>query len=300
MNDIGDDVEITTTITVDGELVDPSTVTVAVTDPNGATTNPAVTNPSTGVFVALAPATIAGRWRYTWTTVDPDAVDHGYFDVSANPPDRPDPLATVADLEDRLGRDLTDTEARRATALLSDASALVRAFTRLDFDLTEGTSVVLRPIGGTLTLPQTPAVAVTSVHAIGGRSDLPDVEVSGWRWNGLDSIDLGGMGWRSAIDYDLEGYESFYGSYRVVYDHGYTATPDDVVGIVCGMVTRVLTAPTTVEGLTSERIGQYAYQYAQLPGGQSPGAAVRLTQADKDALADAGYKRRAGTIALRA
>lgn|SRR5690606_2766567 len=36
------------------------------------------------------------------------------------------PLATVADLEARLGREFDETETARATALLEDASALVR------------------------------------------------------------------------------------------------------------------------------------------------------------------------------
>ncbi|MET8982135.1 hypothetical protein ABZX85_41785 [Streptomyces sp. NPDC004539] len=36
-------------------------------------------------------------------------------------------LATLTDLEDRLGRDLTDAETRRATAWLEDASALILA-----------------------------------------------------------------------------------------------------------------------------------------------------------------------------
>jgi len=35
------------------------------------------------------------------------------------------PLATLNDLTDRLGRDLTSTEARQATAWLSDATALI-------------------------------------------------------------------------------------------------------------------------------------------------------------------------------
>lgn len=34
-------------------------------------------------------------------------------------------LATLTDLADRLGRDLTDTETRQATALLDDATAMI-------------------------------------------------------------------------------------------------------------------------------------------------------------------------------
>ena len=36
-------------------------------------------------------------------------------------------LATLTDLADRLGRDLTDSETRRATAWLDDATALILA-----------------------------------------------------------------------------------------------------------------------------------------------------------------------------
>lgn len=299
MNDIGDDVTVTTTIRVDGTLTDPDSVTIEVTSPAGASSNPSVTNSSTGVYEATVAATAAGRWRYTWTAENPDGVEHGYFDVTADPP-RLESLASIADLEDRLGRELTDAEARRAPALLRDASALVRSYCRQGFDLVEDDSVTLRPIGDRLKLPQRPVVAVTSVSVVGGRDDAPDMALGGWLWDGLDEVQVGAVGWGLAIQWDLEFYSGWEpGTYKVVYDHGYATTPDDVVAVVCGMVNRVLTSPTMVEGLTSERIGQYGYQFAQFPGGQSPGAAVRLTQSDKDALADAGYRRRTGVIALR-
>jgi hypothetical protein len=63
------------------------------------------------------------------------------------------------------------------------------------------------------------------------------------------------------------------------------------------MVNRILTAPTMAEGMASERAGPFAYQMGQ--GSGSPGPAVRLTQQDKDDLADAGYRRRSGTIQVR-
>lgn len=43
------------------------------------------------------------------------------------------PLATVADLEEHLGRDLDEAEQTRAEPLLAAASARVRRFTRRDF-----------------------------------------------------------------------------------------------------------------------------------------------------------------------
>lgn len=301
MTDIGDAVTVTTEIRVDDTLTDPLTVALDVTAPDGTTDSPTVTQPSTGAYEAVVEATQAGRWRYKWTATTPDAVDFGYFDVQGNPPPpgRPDALATISDLEDRLGRDLTDDEARRAEPLLRDASAQVRRYCRQDFDLTRGDVAVLRPVGADLVLPQRPVLAVSSVAAIPGDGQ-PDIVMSGWEWDGLDCVKIAGFGWRTAIDYDLEwDFVGWWAStYRVIYDHGYATTPDDVVGIVCGTVNRVLVAPSMVEGMLSERVGPFGYTLQQGSSG-APGPSVRLTQADRDALADAGYRRTADTIQLR-
>jgi hypothetical protein len=302
MTDIGDAVVISTHIEVDATLVDASDVTVAVTDPTGTAVTPAPTveHIATGVYRAVVTATAAGRWRWTWTVTDPTGVEHGYFDVRSDPPppDRLDPLASISDLEDRIGT-LTDAQAQRAEALLAGASARVRAYTHQNFDLTLGDTVILRPIGTDLVLPQRPVRAVSAVAAIPGDGQ-PDITMSGWLWDGLDHVRIGGFGWRTAIDYDLEwdwvGWSPE--TYRVTYDHGYATTPDDVVDVVCSMVNRILTAPTMAEGMASERAGPFAYQMGQ--GSGSPGPAVRLTQQDKDDLADAGYRRRSGTIQVRA
>lgn len=304
MTDIGDDVAVTTTVRVDGTLTDPATIVLTVTDPDGVVSTPSIDHPSVGEYRALVPATAAGRWSYVWETTDPTGVEHGHFDVRADPPPpgRLAALAAVTDLEARLGRPLTDTEAARAQTLLGDASALVRRYTRQDFDLTEGDEVVLRPVGTVLRLPQRPVLSVTSVAALSGRDDIADIPLPGWTWDGIDKIDIAGINAATFISLPEWWWDWDSGApntYRVVYDHGYPTTPDDIVAVVAGMANRVLLAPSMVEGLTSERIGQYGYQFAQFPGGQSPGATVRLAQADKDALIDAGYKRTAGTIQLR-
>lgn len=293
--DIGDDVTITTSFSVNGALVDPASVALSVTAPDGDVSTPSVAHPSVGQFEAVVLATAAGRWRYTWTTTGPAGIEHGLFDVEANPPPpgRLDPLATPDDLADRLGRDLTEAEARKAPSLLADASALVRAYTRQNFDLTVDDSVVLRPVGTSLRLPQRPVLGVTSVSGVGAES-TPDVPLSGWVWDGIDKVNVDGLGGvvLNLPEWWGEGFGA--NTYRVVYDHGYPTSPDDVVAVVCGMTNRVLLAPSPVEGMTSEQIGQYRYQM-----GGSAGAQVRLAQADKDALDAAGYRRKAGTIQLR-
>jgi hypothetical protein len=206
-------------------------------------------------------------------------------------------LATVDDLEDRIG-DLTDAQIQRAPALLKDASGIVRRYTRQNFEHVTNDEIVLRPVGSELRLPQRPVTAVHSVHAIGGRDGVPDVALGGWLWDGIDKIHVGGIGWTTAINYDLELDAGWVpDTYRINHDHGYETIPDDIVALVCGMVNRVLTAPSLTEGMVGESIGQYRYQMQQ--GAGSAGPAVRLTEDDKRFLKEAGYKRTAGTIQLR-
>lgn len=211
-----------------------------------------------------------------------------------------DPLATVTDLEARLGRDLTAEEAARADALLADASALIRAYTRQDFTQVLGDVIVLRPVGTVVRLPQRPVQQVTQVVAVGGSDTLPDVALpaGSWTWDGIDRVDI----WPPSTDWILnlpearaDGWPSV-NTYRITYDHGYATVPADVVATVCAMVLRTLLSPSMAAGMVSERIGAYNYQLQQ--GSGSSGAAVTLTTADRDALKR--YRRTATTIQTRA
>lgn len=301
MPDIGDDITVTTKVYVDGELADPDSVTLTVTSPSGTTSTPTPSSDTTGIWSATFNADEAGRWLYRWETTSPAGEEWGHVDVAADPPARLQPLATPQDLADLLGRDLTDTELARAGALLRAASAKIRAYTGQDFDLVEDDEIVLRPVGVHLRLPQRPVTAVTSVTVVGG-AGLPDVLLpSGlWQWDGVDVVELFPLDadvWLSLpTDWTMYGQ---YGpdTYKVKYTHGYATTPDDVVAVCCDMVLRTLTSPTTAAGLVQETIGSYSYQYGQGPGAQSPGAGVKMTDDDRDALKR--YRRTASTVALR-
>lgn len=210
-----------------------------------------------------------------------------------------DPLATVEDLEARLGRDLTAEEAARADALLADASALIRGWTGQDFTLVEGDVITLRPVGTVVRLPQRPVQAVTAVVATGGSEAIPDVPLpaGAWTWDGIDKVDI----WPPDTSWLLSLPETWadgalVDTYRITYAHGWDEVPADVVAVVCAMVLRTLLAPSPIAGMVSERIGQYNYQLQQSTG--SVGATVMMTQADRDALAR--YRRTATTIQTRA
>lgn len=204
-------------------------------------------------------------------------------------------LACVADVETRLGRVFTSDEAARAAVLLDDASALVRTYTRQDFAPPAPDTVVLRESSGVIRLPKGPVSAVTSVVLI-GLNGTPDITIAGWGWDGLDVVDV--SGWDTVMVNLPEWVHDrawLPATYRVTYTHGYAAVPADVVAVVCGMVGRTLSAPSTASGITSETIGSYSYRTAE-PG---MGVTVALTSADKALLDDAGYRPRAGTTSVR-
>lgn len=206
------------------------------------------------------------------------------------------PLASLTDLSDRLGRPLTASEEARAQALLGDASAKVRSYTKQAFTRTDNETVVLRAQQGEIRLPQKPVIDVTAVVAIGA-GGAPDLPVVGWQWDGLDIV-------RTATDtpsinmpelwYD-EDVTAYPGTYRVTYSHGDAEVPADVVAVVARMALRTLTAPTTAGGVTGETIGPYSYR----TDGSGAGTAVLMTDDDRRELNDAGYRPKAGMSMMR-
>lgn len=203
-------------------------------------------------------------------------------------------LASPADLEARLGRDLTPEETARAQALLDDASALVRSYTGRDFSEPADYTATLRLVAGEIVLPQKPVVSVTSVAAVGGMPAVPDLPIVDYAFDGIDRIRLGTCAW--AINLPEAWWDDDYvypGTYKVAYRAGYEAIPADVVMVVCGMVLRALTAPTMMGGVRSETIGSYSYQLDAASGG----LAVSLTAGDRQVLDR--YRRTAGSIQLR-
>ena len=207
-----------------------------------------------------------------------------------------DPLASIEDLAVRLGRPLTASEETRASALLADASAKVRSYTKQTFTRVDGETVVIRAQQGDIRLPQRPVIDVTSVVAVGA-GGAPDLPVVGWFWDGLDII-------RTSTDSPIvnlperwyeEDRDAYPDTYRVTYSHGAAKVPDDVIGIVARMALRTLTAPTMAGGVTGETIGPYSYR----TDGSGIGTAVVMTDEDRRELADAGYRPKAGMSMVR-
>lgn len=202
-------------------------------------------------------------------------------------------LATKNDLVARLGRDITCEEDARVEALLADASALVRAYTGQDFEETADAQVTMRAQAGMIRLPQRPVTGVSSVVAIGGNG-TPDLTLTDWWWDGLDLIRIGAGEYVINLPEqwwdDEDGYP---GTFRVTYSYGYATPPADVVAVVCGMVLRTLTAPTSVGGVTSETIGPYSYRL------ESAGVGTAVALGDLERTTLARYRKTTGMISVR-
>lgn len=206
-------------------------------------------------------------------------------------------LATVTDIEAILGRSLTDAEAAKAPGKLASASTKLRGYCKRSFTEVTGDTLTLRPIGTVLRLPNK-ANAVTSVTQI-GTSGTPDrtLTVAEWAWDGLDQIEIFPW-WPGNPVPGVPVTGAYANTYRVVYSHDAGGVPDFIRDMCADMALDALMAPTETTRVNSERIGSYSYQTSQ-GGSGSPGAGVRLTKEQKDDLAAAGYRRRAGTTQLQ-
>lgn len=148
-------------------------------------------------------------------------------------------LATIADVEARLGRSLTVSELPKAAAYLDDASAMFVQRSIQKFEVGEST-VRLFPKDGIVRLVQRPVIEVIEVK------DIDGIE----------------------IDYTFDGHQSLYdlGAYTpvtVTYEHGSAEIPADVVACVAGMVARTLSiSPDAAAGVTQQSVGPFSQSYA--------------------------------------
>lgn len=201
-------------------------------------------------------------------------------------------LASQQDVEAHLGRTLTEAEEARIGAMLDRASALVRGYTRQTFEQVIDDAVVLRSRDYLIRLPQRPVLAVASVKALGFDA-VPDIPVAGFYWDGIDLIDLRGIG--AVINLPAWWEDTSYESFQVTYSHGYAEIPADVVGIVASMAANALLisgAGSGVPGIQSETTGNYSYRLAD-----GVTSSVTLGADDREILKP--YRRSAAATSLR-
>lgn len=176
-------------------------------------------------------------------------------------------LATVTDLETRLGRTLTGADLARAEALLDDVSAAVRGYTGQQF--TEATATTrLKVRGGRVVLPQRNVTAVDAVADVDGNA----VEFD---WYGFDDVHVSTT-W-NRFDRDPLVTPNYL---DVTYTAGYTVIPDDIVAVVCQIAARAYGRPADETAYTSENVAGYGYSI----GGASSMGAFGLLAGERDVL----------------
>jgi hypothetical protein len=191
-------------------------------------------------------------------------------------------LASISDLEDHLGRALTDVDVIvRAESLLTKASA--RAVTYMGQEIVESTSTSqVKVRNGIARLPQRPVTAVSGVVNLAGGT-------LSYSWLNDDRVQVGSnsLNW-----FEVEPFRNPVAEVRITYTHGYDEVPADIVGVVCQMAARALGQAPDATGMQQESIAGYSYTV----GGAAASGPVGL-MADEKAALDV-YRRVGGSIRI--
>ena len=160
------------------------------------------------------------------------------------------PFATITDVGDFLGEDLTGARLTQATMALEMATADIQGWTRRRLERVANDVIELE---GTLereiVLPSWPVVAVTTVKVDG--VTVPAAEYTR----------VGRSLWRNS------GWGEPGEIVEVTYTHGYSPIPDDIRMATVKLAVRTLQNP---QGIRQEGIGSYSVTY----GGEDVGGAV--------------------------
>lgn len=168
-------------------------------------------------------------------------------------------LITIADLETYSKSTIDDGNTSVTTAdealysfLISAVSAQVERMCNRSFASAEYTEVVDGNGQTDILLSNYPIISLTSITLVNPFDD------NGVDW-GTDNV---------KIDYEAGTLYSPYGwpvgrfNISVTYTAGYATIPDDLKAVVCQMVLDAYSNTSKRTGITSERMGDYAYTIA--------------------------------------
>jgi hypothetical protein len=200
-------------------------------------------------------------------------------------------FATTDDVAALLQRDLTASELVWANRLLTQASDVVRRYTRQTLNFVQNEIAVLPGTWeNSLAIPQRPVVAVNSVRFNGvtlpsatyvlkddtlflsSGSYQPDFGPMNWGNYGL----MGPAGSSSGPNYAGPSWQGPGSKVTVDYDHGFQTIPGDITNVTAGLVAMAIASPV---GVNQEHVGGYHVVYSRSETG-----AMRLTDSDKEVL----------------
>lgn len=190
-------------------------------------------------------------------------------------------MADLFDLDDLaalLQRTFTDAETAAATVARANATSRLNSMCRRSFDALVTETVTLRSNGRFIVLPKRPVTALTSIYTVAADGTADDL-VSGWTFDGIDTIDLSAASPVGLVSASYTGVIP----YRVTYTHGYATPPLDISGIGLKMAMADMENP---EGHQMERVDDYMFQRS--------GAGLSGLSDDDRAIV-AAYSRRTGS-----
>ena len=201
-------------------------------------------------------------------------------------------FATTDDVAALLQRDLTTQELVWVNRLLTQASDVVRRYTRQTLNFVSGDTITLPGNwDNTLTLPQRPISAVNSLLINGSAPTAysvwkvlddslyistgayqPDFGVLLWGGNAL----WGPAGSNSGPQATGATWQGPAATITINYDHGFQTIPGDIVNVTAGLVALAVASPV---GVNEEKIGAYQVKYSRSETG-----AMTLQPSDKEVL----------------
>jgi hypothetical protein len=164
----------------------------------------------------------------------------------------PSTLATVADVQTLLGRQLTAEEASRAAGMLILASSSCQAEARQTFTL-ETRTYISKTVGGLIRLHERPVVSVDTIRLINDDGTV-GVGLAGWTFDGVDTVNVGDI--TGIVINGPEDWEP--ATVEITYTAGWATIPEDVTWVCADMVKTALLAPAAP--VVSEQIGAYSYR----------------------------------------
>lgn len=180
-----------------------------------------------------------------------------------------------------------------AARAITDASALVRAVARQDFDAVTGDQVTLPGGGREITLPQRPVTAVTAVVELAEVGDQEYPATEGTHYRRVDDRLIKprpprlqpGMVPAQSVTWSRPWACGLWAPWvKVTYSHGYATPPPWLTTIVLDAAVVYATNP---QGLRSETVGAESWTWAT----ESLQAPTALLDTIKARLAAAGARR---------
>ncbi len=234
-------------VTNDSGVLTTGTVTVTITKPDGTTTSPVVTTPSTGRYLASYKPTLVGRHVLNWTVASIGGVS-GEDDAFEDMVEVSDTLAGVVSLTDarnflNIDNSDNDDELQRFIDVVSTA---VETYTNRVF---RRRTVIaeIHDTAGEIVLSKVPVISVTSVAENG-------VTMTATQYSVLPGS---GVLRRLSGTYTESVWLSGADNIAVTYVAGYADVPDDVTHAALLLVKHMWTTQRTTS-LVSRRGGEDA------------------------------------------